>query len=176
MFPVTVIHAKATAAGLAYLVIGGHAVNFYCEPRATLDVDFLVRRSDESKWRELLAAEGFKVFNDQQAFLQFSPPYGIEWRLDLMLVNDSTFTKLLAGARSEQLLGIRTLIPRPEHLIALKLHALKHGHQERFEKDFGDVITLTRNSGLDPKSESFRQLFDQFGTHELYERVLQRLT
>lgn len=111
MFPVTVIHAKARAAGLAYLVIGGHAVNFYCEPRATLDVDFLVRRSDESKWRELLAAEGFKVFNDQQAFLQFSPPYGIEWRLDLMLVNDSTFTKLLAGARSEQLLGIRTLIP-----------------------------------------------------------------
>ncbi len=175
MFPVNLLHAKATAAGLSYLVIGGHAVNFYCEPRATLDVDFLVRREDQPRWRELLKAEGFRLKSERETFLQFSPPYGVEWRLDLMLVNEQTFAKLIAGARSGELLGIRTLIPRPEHLIALKLHALKHGHQERFEKDFGDVLALTRNAGLDPKSESFRQLFDQFGTRELYERVLQRL-
>ena len=33
------IHDQATQAGLEYLVIGGHAVNCYGEPRATLDVD-----------------------------------------------------------------------------------------------------------------------------------------
>ena len=176
MFPINLLHSKATAAGLSYLVIGGHAVNFYCEPRATLDVDILVRRDDHSRWRELLEREGFKLHSAHENFLQFSPPYGIEWRLDLMLVSDATFTKLAADARSGELLGIRTLIPRPEHLIALKLHALKHGHQERFEKDFGDVRALTRNAGLDPQSESFRLLFDQFGTQELYERVVQRLS
>lgn len=176
MFPVNLLHTKVTAAGLAYLVIGGHAVNFYCAPRATLDLDFLVRRDDQSKWRGLLEAEGFTLLSDRETFLQFSPPYGVEWRLDLMLVTAATFTKLADGARTVQLLGIHTLIPRPEHLIALKLHALKHGHQERFEKDFGDVLALTRNAGLDVRSESFRQLFDQFGTRELYERVVQRLT
>ncbi|MBI3878315.1 MAG: nucleotidyltransferase family protein [Verrucomicrobia bacterium] len=175
MFPVNLLHHKATGAGLAYLVIGGHAVNYYCEPRATLDVDFLVRRDDQSGWRALLQSEGFKLLHEQETFLQFSPPYGVEWRLDLMLVNEPTFAKLAAGARCEDLLGVRTLIPRPEHLIALKLHSLKHGHQERFEKDFGDVLALTRNTGLDLKSESVRELFDQFGTRELYERVLQRL-
>lgn len=61
-------------------------------------------------------------------------------------------------------------------MIALKLHALKHGHPERFEKDFGDVISLTRNAGLDPRSDSYRQLFDRFGTVELYERILQRVS
>ena len=175
MFPVNLLHAKAAAAGLSYLVIGGHAVNFYCEPRATLDVDFLVRRDDQPGWRALLETEGFKLLSDQGTFVQFSPPYGVEWRLDLMLVNGETFSKLAAGARTGQLLGIDTQIPRPEHLIALKLHALKHGHPERFEKDFGDVLSLTRNAGLDPQSESFRQLFDQFGTGELYARVIQRL-
>lgn len=175
MFPVTVIHDKAQKLGLTYLVIGGHAVNSYCAPRATLDVDFLIPKKDQAKWRELLLAEGFKLQHDGSTFLQFSPPYGVEWRLDLMLVNCQTFEKLIAGARPMELLGIRTLVPRPEHLIAMKLHALKHGHEERFEKDFGDVVSLTRDAGIDPRSDSFRQMFDQFATPELYEHILRRL-
>jgi hypothetical protein len=175
MFPVNLIHEKSHELGLSYLVIGGHAVNAYGEPRATLDVDFLVRKDDRARWQELLKGEGFKLMRDESTFLQFSPPYGIEWRLDLMLVNSATFEKLTAKSRIVEMLGIKTRVPTVEHLIALKLHALKHGPQERFEKDFGDVLTLTRNSGLDPKSESYRQLFDQFGTVELYERLLERL-
>lgn len=86
MFPVNVIHAKAVAAGLEYLLIGGHALNAYSTPRATLDVDFLVRREDQQRWRELLSREGFQLQHDGGNFLQLSPPYGVEWPLDLMLV------------------------------------------------------------------------------------------
>ena len=73
------------------------------------------------------------------------------------------------------MLGIQTRIPSPDHLISLKLHALKHGHPERFEKDFGDVLSLTRNAGLNPRTAAYRQLAEQFGTVELYERILQRI-
>lgn len=175
VFPVTLIHAKAQQAGLEYLVIGGHAVNVYCEPRVTLDVDFLVRKDQQAQWSELLVAEGFRADHVGPTFVRFTPPYGVEWRVDLMLVSPETFEKMRATAQPKTLLGIQALIPRPEHLIALKLHALKHGNQERFEKDFMDVIALTRNANLDARSAVYRQLFDQFGTAELYERVLQRL-
>jgi hypothetical protein len=175
MFPVNLLHDKAKKLDLAFLVIGGHAINAYCEPRATVDVDFLVSRDAQSRWRELLEDEGFKLIQDGKTFLQFAPPYGVEWRLDLMLVNPQTFGKLAAAARSVQVLGIDALIPRQEHLIALKLHALKHGHEERYEKDFGDVLALFRNTGLDPRSESSAKLFEQFGTPKLYEHVLRRL-
>jgi hypothetical protein len=175
VFPVTLIHDKAVRLGLEYLVIGGHAVNAYCEPRATLDVDFLVCRDQEPRWADLLIAEGFKLDHAGPTFLRFTPPYGVEWRLDLMLVTADTFRKMRNAAQTKSLLGIQSMVPRPEHLIALKLHALKHGHQERFEKDFMDVVALTRNAGLDPKSPAYRQIFDQFGTVELYEHVLQRL-
>jgi len=175
MFPVNLIHDKSRQAGLGYLIIGGHAINAYCEPRATLDVDFLVRKADLAQWRRLLEEEGFKLVHDGKTFVQFSPPYGVEWRLDLMLVNDQTFEKLQVDARAVNIIGIQARIPRPEHLIALKLHALKHGHPERFEKDFGDVIALTRNAGCDVRSASYRQLCEQFGTSELHERILQRL-
>jgi hypothetical protein len=154
---------------------GGHAVNTYCAQRLTFDVDFLVRRDDLPRWTGLLQHEGFTVDYVGPTFVRFNPPYGTEWRLDLMLVNAGTFQKMRAGARPKNLLGIDTLVPSPEHLVALKLHALKHGHPERFEKDFIDVVNLTRAAALDPKSAAFRQLFEQFGTMELYERVLQRL-
>ena len=175
MFPVNVIHDRSRQAGLRYLLIGGHAIISYCEPRGTLDVDFMVRRSNLVGWRALLESEGFKQMHDGKTFAQFSPPYGVEWRLDLMLVNDQTFDKLEAGARVIRVIGIESRVPRAEHLIALKLHALKHGHPERFEKDFGDVLSLTRNIGCDVRSTGYRQLFDQFGTPELYEKVLARI-
>jgi hypothetical protein len=43
------------------LVIGGHAVNVYCEPRATLDVDFMVRKEDRDAWCVFLLTEGFQL-------------------------------------------------------------------------------------------------------------------
>jgi hypothetical protein len=175
VFPVAIIDARAEQLSLSYLIIGGHAINYYCEPRATLDVDFLVRKTDESKWCELLTAEGFKLRNDAGTFMQFSPPYGVEWRLDLMLVNDQTFAKLQEGARTIEVLGVTALVPKPEHLIALKLHALKHGHSERFEKDLHDVLSLIRSAKIDSRSETFRLLVEQFGTKEIYEQLVQRI-
>jgi predicted nucleotidyltransferase len=176
VFPVTVINDKAKQRGLEFLVIGGHAFNYYCEPRTTLDVDLLVRKEDRSKWCELLSAEGFKIVNDADNFVQFSPPYGVEWRLDLMLVNAATFAKLRSKSRVASLLGIDACLPDPEHLIALKLHALRHGHADRFSKDFNDVVFLLQNAAIDPRSESFRKLAEQFGTPEIYEQLLKRFS
>jgi hypothetical protein len=175
VFPVGLLHAKAEERGLRYLVIGGHAINTYGEPRATLDVDFLVCKADLDGWRRLLEEEGFKSFSVSESFLQFNPPYGTNWRLDLMLVQPGTFDSIYEASRAVSCLGIQARVPSPQHLIALKLHALRHGPEHRYEKDFGDIITLGRNAKLDPASEELRQIFDRFGSPELYEQFKRRL-
>jgi len=175
MFPLSLIDARAREEGLDYIVIGGHAINVYAAPRTTLDLDVLVRKADQAPWRELLEAEGFWLVSDSLVFLQFSPPYGIDWRFDLMLVTTETFDKMLAGSRTQSMLGIEARVPAPAHLLALKLHALRHGHPERFEKDFGDVLGLVRGAAMDLRSSECRELFARFGTPELYERTLARL-
>jgi hypothetical protein len=172
VFPVTIIHAKAEQLGLKYLVIGGHAVNAYGTPRTTLDIDFLICRDDLQTWTSLLLKEGFKVMNTGNNFVQFSPPYGTDWNLDLMLVNRGTWAKLHTAARQAVMLGITTLVPSVEHLIGLKLHVLKFGPEHRRDQDLVDVLTLVRNAEIDPRSESFKKLIDQFGTQEIYERIL----
>jgi hypothetical protein len=172
VFPVNIIHAKAEQLGLKYLVIGGHAVNAYGEPRTTIDVDFLISKETRQSWSNLLQAEGFKEANDGGTFVQFSPPYGTEWNLDLMLVNHETFAKLHGAARQAVMLGITTLVPCAEHLVGLKLHAMKFGPARRQDKDLLDVLTLIENANLDPRSEAFKKLIEQFGTAEIYERIL----
>lgn len=92
-----------------------------------------------------------------------------------MLVNEESFTHLTRGSRLMRLLGMEALIPSPEHLVALKLHALRHGGEDRFEKDFGDVVGITRNQKLAATSPEFRDMFLKYGTADLYERLLRRL-
>lgn len=174
MFPIPVIHTEARKRGLAYLLIGGHAVNAYCEPRATLDVDLLVRKADADRWRTLLDGEGFRLLRDAENFLQFSPPYGIRFRLDLMLVNDATFGKLEAAARQVSCLGVQTLVPSAQHLIALKVHALRHGPPQRRNRDWLDVENLVRATQLSPRGDELRELFRRQGTPELYAEFLKR--
>jgi len=174
MFPVTIIHREAQKRGLAFLVIGGHAVNAYCAPRSTLDVDLLVRKADAPLWRELLAAEGFKPLNEGENFLQFSPPYGIAFRLDLMLVNDAAFAALREAARSVRCLGVDALVPTALNLIALKVHAIRHGPDNRKSKDWLDIENLVRAAGLDPRGHALVDVFHRQGTPELYSECLKR--
>jgi hypothetical protein len=174
MFPVTIIHAKAQQLGLLYLVIGGHAVNAYCEPRTTLDVDLLVRKEDGPRWRELLTAEGFRLRNECENFVQFSPPYGVSFRVDLMLVNDSTFAKLHSTARRIMCLGTEALIPTALNLIALKIHAIRHGPAERKNKDWLDIENLVRAMAINLRDPELIEVFHRQGALELYAELLKR--
>ncbi len=172
MFPLEIIHAKVAEAKLRHLLIGGQAINTYGVPRDTIDVDFLIPSIDRETWKDLLETEGFKEKHDGGTFMQFSPPYGVKWPLDLMLVNEATFEKLHSQSREVACLGISTRVPSVEHLIALKLHAAVNGPKARMEKDFPDVIRLTRMTNSDPRSGTIKDVFDRYGTPELYERFL----
>jgi len=65
---------------------------------------------------------------ERSSFAQFSPAQHGAWPVDLMFVKRGTFSPMLAAAREVEMYGVRLKIPSLEHLLALKLHALKHGH------------------------------------------------
>ena len=174
MFPVTLIHQEAQRRGLPYLVIGGHAVNAYCAPRGTLDVDFLVRKADTKSWDKLLADEGFKAINIGENFANYSPPYGVSFRLDLMLVSEASFALLRDSARAVECLGVNTMVPAELGLIALKIHAIHHGPESRKGKDWLDIENLVRAAALEPKGQELAEVFRRQGTPEMYAEFLKR--
>jgi len=169
------LNRAAAPTRLCFLVIGGHAVIEHGFQRGTEDADILIARDDRDAWTKIVADLGYKLIRDGGAFLQFESPEPSQWDLDLMLVPAETFGRLLATAKPATLEGVAVVVPSLEHLLALKIHALKHGRGLRALKDTTDVAQLLSVNRIDPKSVWLRELFEKHGDMELYERVIRLL-
>ena len=60
------------------------------------------------------------------------------------------------------------------HLIALKLYAIKYNPESRKEKEPGDIISLIRANNIDIENEDFRSITLKYGTPELYREIGER--
>jgi hypothetical protein len=140
---------RAYEGGLAFLLIGGHAVIAHGYPRNTFDLDLVVPRSVVEGWRALVLALGYTLHGEGATFIQFNPPDAVTLPLDLMIVSETTYRQLEAAAVDAPVssAGIRMVCLR--HLLAFKAHAIRHGHLGRVEKDVADVIGLVRANQLD---------------------------
>ncbi len=159
---------------LPFLLIGGHAVAAHGHTRATFDVDFLVCQSDRIAWLEKLARSGLKLTSETTAFAQFTQKENGDG-LDLMFVNQPTFDSLRANSLEKDFGEFQARIPSLDHLLALKLHALKQGLLYRTSKDAEDVEMLARRNQLDLTEPRYEQLFLKYGNREIYETILRVL-
>jgi hypothetical protein len=151
-------------------VIGGLAVIAHGYARDTLDLDYLVRRSDRETWRRHLAGYGYAPVHEHENFTQFISKHG--WiDLDLMFVNDHTFDRMLAASELKGVGPVEVRFPALEHLVALKLHVARQDLRHRTLRDLDDIINLVLVNGIDLGEEKWRQLFAKYGTVELYEKV-----
>ncbi len=112
-----ILHA-AGEARLPFVVIGGLAVSAYGSPRLTLDVDLMIPGPDLPKWEALLRGFAFEKFAEHPAFAQFRCPLADVWPLDLMLVAEATFAKIMAegedsvlGGHPVRLAALREAVP-----------------------------------------------------------------
>lgn len=159
---------------MPFLIIGGYAVGAHGHTRATFDVDFLVRSANRDEWFARLAAAGLKLFAQTKAFAQFSQAQAGDG-LDLMFVDEATFDRMWQAAVMRDFGGTQARIPCLDHLLALKLHALKQSLAHRTAKDAEDVEILVRRNGLDLRDPRYQELFLKHGTRELYDTFLRIL-
>ncbi len=172
MSPLDEVVRLAATRGLDVLVCGGHAVNAYQVIRKTGDLDLVVRERHVPEWRAQLVALGYGVFHEDPAFLQLGPPTATGWPIDLVVVDDGTFDALKRAARPFTFGGVTCLIPSIEHLIAMKLHALRFSGETRMRKDGVDIVELAEANGIDILGDAFRSLCDRFADARVYERIL----
>jgi hypothetical protein len=165
------IKSRAAEKHLDFLVIGGVAVIFHGYARDTADLDLLVRRHQRTAWMQLFTELGYSLERDAHVFAQLNPPAAGAWPVDLMLLEDASFDPMFSSGRDVEMYGTVLKIPALNHLIALKLHALKNGHAARVFKDLLDVENLVRIHSLDLKSELWRGIFLKYGTRKHYEQI-----
>ena len=161
--------------GVSCVLIGGFAVNYYKVTRQTADVDFLITKDDFKKILSLLEKEGFKQDYTQEVFarLRCTRPYLMD--LDFMFVDKETLDKIINDGRKISIAGQKFIVPSLNHLIALKLHAIKYNLKIREYKDLSDIIELIKVNKVKVKSNEFKNLCLKYGTEELYNKILDRI-
>ena len=78
---------------------------------------------------------------------------------------------VLTETGEAQVMSEKFRVPSLNHLIALKLHALKNNLPHRELRDLRDIIELVKQHKIDVKTESFRNLCQKYGTEEVYKKI-----
>jgi hypothetical protein len=157
------------------VLIGGFALNYYKVSRSTADIDFLITQDDFAKIISLLEEEGFKKDYCQEVFARLiaEKPHLLD--ADFMFVDKETMDKIIKEAKPVNIAGQRFIVPSLNHLIALKLHAIKYNPKVREYKDLLDIIELIKVNKIDVKDAEFKNLCLKYGTEELYNKITENV-
>ena len=158
--------------GVACVLIGGFAVNFYKGSRNTKDVDFLTTREDYGKILDLLKNEGFKEDYIHETFARLKTDKLHYMDIDFMFVEKDVIEKIIKDGQQATIGGQKFIVPSVLHLIALKLHSIKDNKKREY-KDLLDIIDLIRNNRIDIKSKEFKELCLKYGNELLYKRIVE---
>lgn len=158
-------------ANIPFVLIGGFAVNYYKVSRFTGDVDILIDERNFKKVLPLLEQAGYKEVTKQHLFARFVNDDLNFMDLDLMFVDEKTFSGILREGKEVEIEGRKMVVPSLNHLVALKLHSLKNNPDHREDPDLKDLARLIQENQVDVAKNDFRELCLKYGTQELYEKI-----
>lgn len=148
-----------------YAVIGGVALVAYGLPRTTVDLDLVVEASAQDDLIRFLESLGYRTLHRSSGYSNHHHSDPLWGSIDFVYVTGETSHKLFAATRiSEGPRGLQIPLPKPEHLAALKVLAMKNDPARTFQ-ELADIRFLLDLPGVDR-----REIQDYFDRHGLKER------
>jgi hypothetical protein len=142
-------------------VIGGVALTAYGHPRMTLDLDVVTDAAAQQALIVFMESQGFVTLHRSSGYSNHRHADRNRGRVDFMYVQGETAEKLFASAKELPGPGGRSiLVPKPEHLIAMKVQAMRDA-PERTWQDLVDIAYLFRLDGVN--RDEVRQYFERAG-------------
>lgn len=150
--------------GIRYAVIGGIALASYGLVRNTKDLDLVVEASGQDAIIQFLESRGYKTLHRSTGYsnhLHSDPSLG---QIDFVYVGEETSRKLFAESRlAKRPVGDSIPLPKPEHLVAMKVLAIKNDPSRTFQ-DLADIRFLLTLPGVD--RTEIRGYFERNGMQE----------
>ena len=153
-------------------MVGGQAISALGVPRQTSDLEIVARGAEVDTWRSVLKQPEYVLTRGGGAFLECQPNGLQAYRLFVIFVGDETFERMKESAQVVQFGGEKAIIPSTEHLIAMRLYALRFMPGDRTQLDMGDILNLVDHAGLRMDDDEFRNLCIKYGDLGLYERLM----
>jgi hypothetical protein len=154
--------------GEPYAVVGGLALLSYGAARATFDVDLLAGKAVQGELVGFLEGQQFATLGVEPGFSNHQHPDPAVGRLDVVYVSGTTAEAVFAGCAKRTIApGLAVPVPRPEHLVAMKVQAFA-SDPTRYS-DLTDLQLLLSLPELD-QAEA-RGFFESAGLSGYYEQL-----
>jgi hypothetical protein len=151
-----------------YALAGGQAIAAWGHERSTHDVDFVVRGHDHPRIIRFAESLGYETTYVSDGYSNHHHPQHAFGHIDFMYVYGSTADSVLSGSVPRDRLGVRLPVVRPEHLVAMKVRAMKNSPM-RVLIDAPDIAFLLTLAELD--HERVREYFAQHGLLKIYDEL-----
>ncbi|MDA3923634.1 MAG: hypothetical protein PF904_02925 [Kiritimatiellae bacterium] len=156
--------------GVPVLLIGGMALPAFDVVRQTVDIDCLISTGKESTLHDVLVAAGYSEVARTEMFVRYSSLSVYYYDVDVLLVDDITFDQILADSRLHDTGQCGFNVPCIEHMIMLKLHAMKNS-SSRILKDLNDVVEILRANPGEVTDGKLHAICEKYGPDEVYEKI-----
>jgi hypothetical protein len=151
--------------GHRYAVVGAFGLHAYGLTRATLDLDLATESAAQPKLVAFLESLGYETLYRSAGYSNHVHALPELGRLDFVYVESETARVLFRGGTTLQLGEHRVPVPRPEHLVAMKVHAMKND-PSRTLREMADIQFLLSLPSID--EAEVRAYFEQSGLLERY--------
>ena len=153
-----------------YALIGAFALKAYGYVRATQDLDIIVRQEDQTKIISNLESLGFETLHTSTGYSNHVHSLSSLGRIDFVYVRGETAETIFAQTRHILILGDITIpVVRPEHLVALKVFAMKND-PNRALREMADIEYLLRLPEIE--MEEAKKYFEKYGQMDRYYDII----
>jgi hypothetical protein len=124
---------------IRYCLIGGLAVNAYCEPVVSLDVDIVVKESQIERLLRLLG-DRFSIKREKNSINIKSPDSDIRIQIQI----DARYQEFIERAEEREVFGMKLYVADIKDLLKSKLWSAEDPDRRRSKrhKDIADVLRL----------------------------------
>lgn len=125
---------------IEYCVIGGTAMNAYCEPLLTLDFDCVIERNRVADLKKRLKSKGFKVNTHPYTYEVTHPKSDIR----IQIQRDDRYQAFIRNAIIKKVLDYKMKVAAKEDLLSGKIWASQDKTRNKLkkEKDMLDIHRL----------------------------------
>jgi len=163
------VDAFLTSKGWRFALVGGVALAAYGNPRLTLDLDIATAGEAQEPLVEWMEAEGYATLYRSTGFSNHLHASRDRGRVDFIYVRDETASKLFAGIEIVPGPAGRPVpVPRKEHLIAMKVQAMKNDPSRTWQ-EMADIGYLLRVDGTN--RDEAKEYFVKAGLRDRWEEL-----
>jgi hypothetical protein len=153
-----------------FALIGAFALQAYGYVRATQDIDFVVRCEEQERVVRFLESLGYETLHRSEGFSNHLHPLASLGRIDLVCVAGETACAIFSGSRQIPIFeSLCVPVVRPEHLVALKIFAMKNDPARSF-REMADIQQLLKITEID--IDEIKGYFEKYGQLEKFSELI----